>query len=153
MQQLRRTPVVVGTLLGVLVFVLALTGCGSKADDPSLEVQTLMLPNTEPLIIPEANPGGQESGIQFALGDTFNEVQSGVHLMLSYDSTANAFKGTVKNTTGNTMREVRIRVQLSTGTDWVLTNVLDLAPSQVRHVTISVGSEPFTSWSAHPEVN
>ena len=47
----------------------------------------------------ESGEGGEESGTQFALDDTFDEVRAGARLVLSYDSTANAFKGTVENTT------------------------------------------------------
>ena len=153
MQQLSQKLVVVGILLGMLVFVLALIGCGSEANGSASDVGNLRLSETQPMTITEVNRDGEESGTQLALGDTLNEVQSEVRLVLSYDPTANAFTGTVQNTTGNTLPEVSIRVRLSNGIDWVLTNLLDLAPSQVREVTIPVGSEPFTSWSAHLEIN
>ena len=80
----------VGILLGMLglVLVISLIGCnrGSESGEHSRGS--------------ESGESGEESGTQFALGDTFDEVRSGARLVLSYDSTANAFKGTVENTTG-----------------------------------------------------
>ena len=35
-------------------------------------------------------------------GETFDEVRAGARLVLSYDSTANVFIGTVENTPGHT---------------------------------------------------
>ena len=100
----------------------------------------------------ESGEGGEESGTQFALGDTFDEVRAGARLVLSYDSTANAFKGTVENTTENTLRRVRVEVHLSNGIELGPTTPVDLAPGQVVEITLPAGSHPFASWSAHPEV-
>ena len=100
----------------------------------------------------ESDEGGEESGTQFALGDTFDEVRAGARLVLSYASTANAFKGTVENTTGTTLSRVRVEVHLSNGIELGPTTPVDLAPGQVVEVTLPAGSQPFASWSAHPEV-
>ena len=95
---------------------------------------------------------GEESGTQFGLGDTFDEIRAGARLVLSYDSTANVFRGTVENTTENTLRRVRIEVHLSNGIELGPTEPVDLAPGHVAEVTLQASSEPFTTWSAHPEV-
>ena len=58
----------------VLGFVLALIGCNS-ASGPGSESKS--------------GEGGEESGTQFALGDTFDEVRAGARLVLSYDSATN----------------------------------------------------------------
>ena len=100
----------------------------------------------------ESDEGDEESGTQFALGETFDEVRAGARLVLSYDSDANAFLGTVENTTGATLSRVRVEVHLSNGTELGPTTPVDLAPGQVVDVTLPATSEPFTSWSAHPEV-
>ena len=100
----------------------------------------------------ESDEGGEESGTQFALGDTSDEVRAGARLVLSYDSTANAFKGTVENTTGTTLSRVRVEVHLSNGIELGPTTPVDLAPGHVVEVTLPAGSQPFASWSAHPEV-
>ncbi len=132
----------VGILLGMLglVLVISLIGCnrGSESGEHSRGS--------------ESGESGEESGTQFALGDTFDEVRSGARLVLSYDSTANAFKGTVENTTGNTLRRVRVEVHLSNGVELGPTTPVDLDPGQVVDITLPASSQPFTSWSAHPEV-
>ncbi len=100
----------------------------------------------------EAGEDGEESGTQFALGNTFDEVRAGARLVLSYDLAANAFKGKVENTTGATLSRVRVEVHLSNGIELGPTTPVDLAPGQVAEVTLPASSQPFVSWSAHPEV-
>ena len=73
-------------------------------------------------------------------------------LILSYDAAANAFTGTVENTTETTLERVRVEVHLSNGTELGPTAPTDLAPGQKVAVTLAATSEPFDSWSAHPEV-
>ncbi len=100
----------------------------------------------------ESGEGDEESGTQYARGDTFDEVRAGARLVLSYDSTPNAFTGTVGNTTETTLSRVRVEVHLSNGIELGPTTPVDLAPGQVVEVTLPASSQPFTSWSAHPEV-
>ena len=100
----------------------------------------------------ESDEGGEESGTQFMLNETFDEVRAGARLVLSYDSNANAFIGTVENTTGATLSQVRVEVHLSNGTELGPTTPIDLAPGQVIDITLPATSQPFASWSAHPEV-
>ena len=101
----------------------------------------------------ESGEDGEESGAQFALGETFDEVRAGARLVLSFDSAANAFMGTVENTTGDTLRRVRVEVHLSNGIELGPTTPVDLAPGQSMEVTLPATSQPFISWSAHPEVD
>ena len=101
----------------------------------------------------ESGEEGEESGTQFALDDTFDEVRAGARLVLSYDGNANAFTGTVENTTEATLNRVRVEVHLSNGIELGPTTPIDLAPGQSVEVTLAASDEPFTSWSAHPEVN
>ncbi len=63
----------------------------------------------------ESGEGGEESGTQFGLDDTFDEVRAGARLILSYDTAANAFTGTVENTTESKLSRVRVEVHLSNG--------------------------------------
>ena len=100
----------------------------------------------------ESGEDGEESGTQFALGETFDDVRAGARLILAYDSTSNAFTGTVENTTGDTLVRVRVEVHLSNGIELGPTTPVDLAPGQVVDVDLPASSEPFESWSAHPEV-
>ena len=100
----------------------------------------------------ESGEGGEESGTQFGLNETFDEVRAGARLVLSYDPDANAFIGTVENTTGAALSRVRVEVHLSNGTELGPTTPIDLEPGQVVDVNLPATNRPFTSWSAHPEV-
>ena len=100
----------------------------------------------------ESDGDGEESGTQFGLNDTFDEVRAGARLKLSYDSAANAFTGTVENTTGATLRRVRVEVHLSNGTELGPTTPVDLAPGEMAAITLPATTQPFETWSAHPEV-
>ena len=100
----------------------------------------------------ESSESGEESGTQFGLNETFDEVRAGARLILSYDPDANAFIGTVENTTGAALSRVRVEVHLSNGTELGPTTPIDLEPGQVVDVNLPATNRPFTSWSAHPEV-
>ncbi len=102
----------------------------------------------------EAGAGGGEeaSAAQLALTDTFDQVRAGGRLILSYDPAANAFKGTVENTTMATLNRVRVEVHLSNGIELGPTTPVDLAPGQIVDVMLPAGSQPFNSWVAHAEV-
>ena len=100
----------------------------------------------------ESGESGEESGTQFGLNETFDEVRAGARLVLSYDPDANAFIGTVENTTGAALSRVRVEVHLSNGTELGPTTPIDLEPGQVVDVNLPATNRPFTSWSAHPEV-
>ncbi len=100
----------------------------------------------------ESSEVGEESGAQYALSETYDHVRAGARLILSYDSAANAFTGTVRNTTGATLSRVRVEVHLSNGIELGPTTPVDIAPGQVIDVTLPASSQPFSTWSAHPEV-
>ena len=101
----------------------------------------------------ESGEDGEESGTQYAPDETFDEARAGARLVLSYDSASNAFTGTVENTTGDTLRRVRVEVHLSNGIELGPTTPVDLTPGQMTEVTLPATSQPFISWSAHPEVD
>ena len=94
----------------------------------------------------------EESGTQFALDETYDKVRAGARLILRYDSTANAFVGTVENTTETTLARVRVEVHLSNGIELGPTTPVNLAPGQISDINLPAGDQSFTSWSAHPEV-
>ncbi len=100
----------------------------------------------------ESGEGGEESNTQLTPGETHDEVRAGALLILSYDSTTNAFTGSVENTTDATLTRVRVEVHLSNGIELGPTTPVDMAPGQVIDVNLPAGSQPFESWSAHPEV-
>ena len=97
--------------------------------------------------------GSEEgSGANLALDETFDAVRGGARLILSYDAAGNAFTGTVQNTTGTVLPQVRIEVHLSNGVELGPTTPVDLAPGQVLAVKLPATAAPFTGWIAHAEV-
>ncbi len=97
--------------------------------------------------------GGEEgSGAQLALDDTFDAVRGGARLVLNYDAPSNAFIGTVENTAGNNLNQVRIEVHLSNGTELGPTTPMDLAPGEVIGIHLPATQASFTGWVAHAEV-
>ena len=98
--------------------------------------------------------GGSEEGSanMLAPDETFDAVRGGARLILSYDAAGNAFTGTVENTTGNSLSNVRIEVHLSSGTELGPTTPVDLAPGEVLAVNLPSTQASFTGWVAHAEV-
>lgn len=95
---------------------------------------------------------GEESGTYFALDQTYDEVRNGARLILRYDAEANAFVGTVQNTTDSTLPMVRVEVHLSNGTELGPTTPTNLAPGATIDVKLPAAGQSFTGWTAHPEV-
>ena len=101
----------------------------------------------------EGGGGGEEaSANQLAPDETFDMVRAGARLIMSYDVVSNAFTGTVENTTNNTLNRVRIEVHLSNGTELGPTTPVDMAPGEVRTITLPSTQASFTGWVAHAEV-
>lgn len=73
----------------------------------------------------------------------------GAHLELAYDVATNAFVGTVKNKTNQTLSRVRVEVHLSNGTELGPTAPIDLAPGQETNIELSIAGQDFNKWSAH----
>lgn len=96
--------------------------------------------------------GGEESGTQLALDETYDQVRNGARLLLSYDAQSNSFNGTVENTTDKTLERVRVEVHLSNGKELGPTTPADLAPGEKWDVKLTAASKDFDGWSAHPEV-
>ena len=96
--------------------------------------------------------GEEESGTMLGLDETFDQVRRGAHLILRYNAEANAFVGTVTNTTDDTLPRVRVEVHLSNGTELGPTTPQDLVPGQTVDVRLPATATPFTGWSAHAEV-
>ena len=61
-------------------------------------------------------------------------------------------KGTVENTTDETLKQVRVEVHLSNGKELGPTPAADLAPGESREVELIATSTDFDGWTAHPEV-
>ena len=110
-----------GRSLIVVVAVAVLTGCsgntGSEADEDAARAAQVQ----------------EESGTEFALSDTYDEVRNGARLILTYDAPSNSFAGSVQNTTEDTLDQVRVEVHLSNGVELgPTTPTADRAGSDVR---------------------
>ncbi len=102
----------------------------------------------------ESGSSGSEegSGAALALDETFDAVRGGARLILNYDAASNAFTGTVENTTGSVLSNVRIEVHLSNGTELGPTTPVDMAPGKVLPVNLPATQASFAGWIAHAEV-
>ena len=96
--------------------------------------------------------GEEESDTQLGKDETYDEIRSGVRLILSYDSPTSSFIGTMQNTTASTAAQVRVEVHLSNGTELGPTTPVDMAPGKMQDVILTAVGEDFETWSAHPEV-
>ena len=97
-------------------------------------------------------PREEESATQFTKTDIYNEVRNGAHLILKYNSATQTFTGTLENTTDTRLRQVRVEVHLSNGTELGPTTPRDLAPGQTITVILAATGQDFVTWNAHPEV-
>ncbi len=100
----------------------------------------------------EGDGSGEESATQYGLTDTYDVVRAGARLIVSYDDSWNTFRGTVENTTTETLMNVRVEIHLSNGIELGPTPMLDLAPGEMAEITLPASKQLFETWSAHPEV-
>lgn len=96
--------------------------------------------------------GGEESGNTLTLSETYDVVRNGARLIMSYDKNTNSFKGTVENVTKNFLKQVRVEVHLSNGTELGPTTPVDLAPGKKVNVTLQATNKWFYGWTPHAEV-
>ena len=95
---------------------------------------------------------GEESNTEFTLDEQYDEVRYGARLILAYDAQTNSFKGTVENTTNETLKQVRVEVHLSNGKELGPTPSGDLAPGEIRAIELVATGPGFNGWTAHAEV-
>ena len=96
--------------------------------------------------------GGEEARNLLTKEQPFDQVRAGARLILRYDAAANAFVGTVENTTNATLVNVRVEVHLSNGIELGPTTPVDLAAGQMTSVTLPASAQPFDTWNPHAEV-
>jgi hypothetical protein len=94
----------------------------------------------------------EESGVELARDETYDQVRNGARLVLSFNPDNNSFNGFVENTTGETLERVRVEVHLSNGVELGPTTPVDLAPGEIQDIKLSAKNFEFDSWTAHPEV-
>ena len=120
--------------IGLVIFAVFVMGNCSRTNEPSID------------------EGEEESSTELTLDETYDKIRNGARLMLAYDAQSNAFKGTVENTTTETLKRVRVEVHLSNGKELGPTPPTDLDPSEKIEVQLSAESTGFDGWTAHPEV-
>ncbi len=94
----------------------------------------------------------EESNALLALNEQYDNVRNGARLILAYNAQNNAFKGTVENTTTETLKQVRVEIHLSNGVELGPTPARNLGPGEKRDIVLVATGTDFTGWTAHPEV-
>ncbi len=93
-----------------------------------------------------------ESGTRWNRNETATDTRNGVSLIISYNVGAQRFDGTMTNTTGSTVTNVRVEIHLSNGTELGPTPRVDLAPRENRPVTLDASGQNFDWYSVHVEI-
>lgn len=91
----------------------------------------------------------EESGKTLGLDETYDQVHSGVRLILAYHKASTSFIGTLENTTDKTIKSVRVKVQLSNGTELGPTGRMNLVPGEKAGIKLEAVAHVFTWWKAH----
>ena len=137
-----------GILIAIVaVLIVSIIGCSGSDETSEGPEEHLAIAN--PIA---SGTSDEESAVQLALADTYDHVRDGAHLILAYDAATNSFKGTVKNTTGGILPQVRVEVHLSNGVELGPTTPRDLAPGEQIPVVLIAEGPSFDKWTAHPEV-
>ena len=93
-----------------------------------------------------------ESGVRWNADQTATDTRRGVDLVISYDASGRRFNGTVTNTTGATVTDVRVEIHLSNGTELGPTPRVDLAAGAKQSVTLDAAGQNFDWYSVHVEI-
>ncbi|MXX62683.1 MAG: hypothetical protein F4112_03755 [Holophagales bacterium] len=98
--------------------------------------------------------GGEpgESGTRYNVGDTAHESRQGVDLVMSHYGPGDRFEGTVMNTTGSPISNVRVEIHLSNGTELGPTPNVTLGAGAMQEVVLDAAGESFAWWSVHVEI-
>ena len=98
--------------------------------------------------------GGEsgESGAQYGRADTARESRAGVDLVMRYEAALERFEGTVTNTSGAAVDDVRVEIHLSSQVELGPTPRVTLVPGEVRQVELDARGQQFQTWSVHVEI-
>lgn len=141
------------TLLLGVILMAATIGC-ERTNQQMIPVGPAPADGTMPM----APADDEESTVQLTLAEEYNSIRNGAHLIMNYNPVTKAFEGTVENTTGAILQQVRVEIHLFDSATGVTTNELgpthlgDLAPGQIIDVVLPEAGPPFDMWTAHPEV-
>lgn len=93
-----------------------------------------------------------ESGIRYGISETASEIRNGIELILRFDASAGGFVGTLTNTGGEPVSQVRVEVHLIEGPELGPTPRITLAPGETSPVRLEAGGRSFETWTAHVEI-
>lgn len=93
-----------------------------------------------------------ESGIRYGVSETARETRDGVHLVLGFDASADAFVGTVTNTGAEPVSRVRVDVHPVGGPEFGPSPRLTLASGETSPVRLEAEGHRFEAWTAHVEI-
>ena len=101
---------------------------------------------------PEGTGGESgESGTRYGPGDEACELRGGVKLVMRFEQGAERFAGTVRNTTSQMVRDVRVEIHLSSGVELGPTPRVDLGAGETRNVELDARVQAFDWWTVHVE--
>ena len=144
------------TFAGVtIILAVIFTGCSNEPNsskDKEKILETLEAEKGEHKGDVGEKGEGEEDGTQFGLGDVYDVIKHGAHLVLSFDAESNSFIGTVENITEELIKKVRVEVHLSNGIELGPTTAVDLKPGEKVDVELKASEKDFETWSAHAEV-
>ena len=82
-------------------------------------------------------------------GDEARELRGGVELVMRFEQGAERFSGTVRNTTNQTVRDVRVEIHLSNGVELGPTPRVDLGAGETGPVELDARGQAFDWWTVH----
>ncbi len=100
----------------------------------------------------EGGESNEEDPNEFGLDYNYDQTKYGARLILSYNKSSNSFKGSVENTSNETLDRVRVEVHLSNGTELGPTTPTSLVAGQKMEIDLKATEKAFEGWTAHAEV-
>lgn len=108
--------------------------------------------------VPTSSSGeGGDAGQQLAPDQSYDQTRNGARLVMSYNSSQDAFYGIVENTTNQTLTRVRVEIHLTDQSGAIIaelgpTTPTDLAPGGRLLISLPAAGQTFAGWSPHAEV-
>lgn len=85
-------------------------------------------------------------GERYGLDDVYDQVHQGVRLILAYNRPAFSFMGSVENVSDEAVEKVRVKIQLSNGTELGPSEAVNLVPGEKSGVKIDAFEQVFEWW-------
>ena len=108
--------------------------------------------------VPTSSSGeGGDIAQQLAPDQSYDQTRNGARLVMSYNSSQDAFYGIVENTTNQTLTRVRVEIHLTDQSGAIIaelgpTTPTDLAPGGRLLISLPAAGQTFAGWSPHAEV-